>query len=353
MNILLIRLSSMGDIILTTPALKILKEKYPQAKVYYLVYEKFAEVIVHSKRLERVISFPKKRVIDFLKKGRFLKAFLLLNKFSQKLRSCKYDFIIDLHNTTDSALLSFWAKGKRRVGHKKQILNLGYHKRSDFSEENHLTKTHASVINLLFLRDAGLINHNIRLNNALVPELEIPRDNLVHADEFYQNNNLAQRHVIGINPCGSYGFKRWSESSFASLADDLLANKEADVLLFAGPGEEQIAKRIAAQMKQSAVVVSGLGLLDVLAIIRKLSLFITNDSGLMHAATSFAVPLVAIFGPTNYLKFAPLGSNSRTVCSPLSIHSKKLKGLKMKTPGELFPGVSENKIISAINSLNI
>lgn len=344
----------MGDIILTTPALRILKEKHPYAKVDYLVYEKYAEVIIHNKRLASVILFPKKDVITFLKKAKFIKAFLLFYKFFSQLRKRKYDIIIDLHNTTDSALLSLLAKGKSRVGHKKQILNLFFHKRSSFIEENNSTCIHASLINLLFLRDAGLINPEVaNLDNSLIPELEIQEANLDNAEKFYQNNNLSKRTVIGINPCGSYGFKRWSESGFASLADNLLFKKDVTVILFAGPGEDKVVKKVVQQMKKKVIVVSGFSLLDVIAIIRKLSLFVTNDSGLMHAATSFAIPLVAIFGPTNFLKFAPLGDNSRSVCSDARNYSEKLKLLKSKKPGELFKGISLKKIISAVNTFNI
>jgi len=354
MNLLLIRLSSMGDIVLTTPALKILQENYSDVKIDYLVYEKFSEILTMSKRIESLIVFPKKRLVGFLKRAKFIKSFLLLKRFFSKLRNIKYDFIIDLHNTTDSGLLSLLAKSKRRVGHKKQILNLCYYKRSNFEEKNESTKLHAYLINLLFLQDAGLINeHSNQVDNSIVPELQIPLENRRYADEFFASNDFLKGFVMGINPCGSYDFKRWSESGFASLADKLLAEKGGSLLLFAGPGEEAIVKRVMKKMKKPAVIVSGFKLLDVIAIISKLDLFVTNDSGLMHVATAFSVPLVAIFGPTNFLKFAPLGGNSRSVCSSAVAHSKRLRGLKKKTPGELFPGVSQNEILSAVNSLNI
>ncbi len=344
----------MGDIILTTPALKILKETYPQATIDYLVYEKFGNVIATNKQITKLIPFPKIKILSFLKRIRFIKLFLLLKQFFQELRKSKYDLIVDLHNTTDSSLLSLLAKGKRRVGHKKQLLNLWYHKRSKFCEKNELTKIHGSLINLFFLRDAGLIELKTDLvDNILIPNLELPLESLSFADSFYKKNNLLSGYVLGINPCASYDFKRWSEQGFATLADKLLLKIGGSLLLFAGPGEEAIVQRVVGQMKQPVIVVSGFGLVDVIAIISKLSLFVTNDSGLMHAATAFSVPLVALFGSTNFLKFAPLGLNSRSVCSRVALHHKKLKWLKKKTPGELFPGVGLNEIFSAVNSFNI
>ena len=139
------------------------------------------------------------------------------------------------------------------------------------------------------------------------------------ADEGIQTGALR----VGLNPSATFGpAKQWPEARFAALADWIAGRYGARIVIFGGPGDEALGRRIAGRMEQRAVNLAGrTDLAEAMALIEGLDLFITNDSGLMHVAAALDVPLIALFGSTNPVTTGPWGSRSRVVrtdvaCSP-------------------------------------
>jgi len=124
--------------------------------------------------------------------------------------------------------------------------------------------------------------------------------------------------TLGINPGATYGSaKRWYPKEFAKVANVL--GEKYDVIIFGGPGEEEIAKDIEKNLKISNYknLCGRLTIKELCEYIGGLDLFITNDSGPMHIAAAYKVPIVAIFGPTNYNETSPWSKNYKIVAKNL------------------------------------
>jgi len=124
--------------------------------------------------------------------------------------------------------------------------------------------------------------------------------------------------TLGINPGATYGSaKRWYPKEFAKVANVL--GEKYDVIIFGGPGEEEIAKDIEKNLKISNYknLCGRLTIKELCEYTRGLDLFITNDSGPMHIAAAYNVPIVAVFGPTNYNETSPWSKNYKIVTKDL------------------------------------
>lgn len=131
---------------------------------------------------------------------------------------------------------------------------------------------------------------------------------------------------IGLNPGAFFGgAKRWIPARFAALGDRLARRRGARVVLIGGADERPLARAVAAQMQVPAHVLAGETTLASLAgVLAHLRLLVTNDSGPMHLAAALGVPVVGVFGPTNWMETAPWGGHHRVVraqahCAPCGL----------------------------------
>jgi len=315
-RILLIRLSSLGDILLTTPAIRALKERYPDCRVDVAVYDRFAAALAHHPDVGRLLAVPKKKLKSCLKGWEFGTFLRTLAGFIADLRSTRYDYVIDLHNVTDSALVALLARGATKAGHKKQFLSLFFPVRSRFDIGFASSTMHAAEVNLRFLVDAGCLGEQ---DLPEKPRLEFhgPETARAEVDAYLQQQGLQGMPLAGINPCASYDFKRWSPEGFAAVADFLAETYGYTILLFGSPNERPIVQQVMGSMKNRAVDTSALSLFQAFELIGRLRLFVTNDSAPMHVAAALGTPLVALHGPINVKKFYPLADHVRSISKDL------------------------------------
>jgi len=132
---------------------------------------------------------------------------------------------------------------------------------------------------------------------------------------------------IGVNPGAAYGTaKRWLPERYAEVADRLAGELGGRVAVLGGPAERALAEDIAARLASPARVLAGeteLG--ELIGVLSQLRLLLTNDSGPMHLAAALGVPLVAIFGPTDWRETAPVGDRRRLVREPVECAPCKLR----------------------------
>jgi ADP-heptose:LPS heptosyltransferase len=147
------------------------------------------------------------------------------------------------------------------------------------------------------------------------PHLEffVPPEISGEVDCYLAGSGLDKGTLIGINPCASYDYKRWSARRFAAVADYLVDTCGARILLFGSPSERPVVQQVMAAMRHPATDTSHLSLYQAFELIRRLRLFVTNDSAPMHIAAALGTPLVALHGPINVKKFAPLTDVGRGI----------------------------------------
>ncbi len=156
-------------------------------------------------------------------------------------------------------------------------------------------------------------------------------------------------NAIGINPGATYGSaKRWYPEEFAKVANYL--GQFRDIIIFGGPGEEEIAKDIEKHLtiKNYKNLCGKLSIKELCEYIGGLDLFITNDSGPMHIAAAFNVPIIAIFGPTDYTETSPYSNNYKIITKNLECAPCKKRECPLKTH-ECMKSIKAQDVIKEIN----
>lgn len=312
MNIVVISLAGIGNTLLATPAIELLRKRSPEAQITLLVSDKvYGEVVEGSPYVDEILVFERKDIIKkLIEKLRFI----------LMLRKRRFDVSITgfPSNRMDYNLFAFLIGAKRRITHKYRV--------GRFSTLSFLQNVKVPAIygkhdveqNLGLLRPLG-INPLDGNGNLIMWVTDTDKE---HAREFLLKNNIAEDEiVIGMHP-GSGGqiAKRWAKEKFADLGDALCKKYSARVLLFGGPDEAALKQDIFTLMKNKPILVQGT-LKETAAVISRCNLFISNDSGLMHIATVMGVPTIAIFGPTDPQRTRPWGEKNTIVakempCSP-------------------------------------
>ncbi|MHC1752667.1 glycosyltransferase family 9 protein [Humidesulfovibrio sp.] len=306
----------LGDAVLTLPFIQALKARYPDAEIHFFVRAGLEKLFCAQRELTSVRPFAKRGSQKGLFAARALGNELALEGF---------DLWISPHASLRSAYLARCVGAPVRIGYQSPWYNwLAYthlvDRRFDQLEE----------IERLFQLGGPLGIFADKNTPAPLPRLDLPPEAIARADEIYAG--LPKGPRLGIHPGSTWPTKCWPKEHFADIARRALA-AGAVVLLFAGPGEEDLATHIATSANDDSGRLINLGgMLTIPALaacIARLDACLTNDSGPMHLAWAQNVPLAACFGPTvRALGFFPRGPNSRVLetqldCRPCGLHGHK------------------------------
>lgn len=311
MNILIVKLSAIGDVIHTLPSLAALRRLYPDAHITWVVEEAAANLVLHHPQLDRALIFPRKHWLTDFKNGRFASACRGIRSFVSQLQSRPYDLVIDFHGLFKSSIIVFLSKGRRKLGYDSwqelSKLFLNEEIQEDMSK-------HAVDRYLDFTRYLGA-----HLQSA---EFVLPLSDETQASikALMDHHRLEEKKFIAISPVALWDTKLWNDRKFARLADDI-GQKFNIPLVFTGHNKESLDK-ITSQMNTKAINIGGQTSLTELACLYKKALMvITTDSGPMHLAAATGTPVVALFGPTDPARTGPYGTGHIVVrtglpCSP-------------------------------------
>jgi len=315
MRVIVFCLSGMGNTVLFTPTLRALRKSYPKAHVTLLVAKAvFAEPVNGSGLVDEVLVFSGQSV--------FGKIGLLW-----KLRMAKYDYSVTAFpsNRWQHNLFSFLVGARIRITHSYQSARL---RTLSFLQNRKVPAVEGihdveQNLQLLGTFDSGAISADLDSQ----PFFHLAQGDKSFAEDFWAKHALKDKLVIGIHAgCDrKSSYKRWPESSFVELTRLVIDERDAWVLLFAGPDEEQHVEEIHRLFVGSDRVhlVKATPLKKVAALIARCDCFICNDSGLGHVAAAVGTRTIAIFGPTMYVRIAPYGEDTAVVrqdthCSPCS-----------------------------------
>lgn len=283
-RILIIKLRSIGDVIMATPVIENLRAAYPDAQIDFLTESPCYPIVKNHPALNEVIVFNRSHISSLW----WFAALRENLKFLKRLRAAKYDLVLDLFGNPRSALFTLATGAPIRAGFafrgRKYAYNKIFEPRGD--------QIHEVLFNLDALTGLGLPVRTTRLF------YEIDDLSAAFAESFWQENQLDNQTVVGINASGGWYTKRWPLASFASLADRLASRKQVKILLFWGPGEKRDAEEIAAKMQHEALLIPATDLGKLAALLAKIDLLVSNDSGPMHLAAAVNTPVVGIYGPT-------------------------------------------------------
>ncbi len=298
----------LGDAVLTTPALGALRAGCPHARIAFAAKPLVAELFRHHPDVDDVVVYDKD--------GRHAGALGML-RMAGALRRLRFDAAVLFQNAFDAALLTFLAGIRERMGYATDGRSLLLSRPVPVTDE--VRSLHHAEYYLSLLRELG------------IPRPPVPRLSLRVTDEEIASmrSRLASlgvpegKKVVGINPGATYGSaKRWYPERFAEVADTLSEKWDAAVVLMGSASEMPLSAEIEAAMRRKPVNLAGRTTVrELMALLASCSFLVTNDSGPMHIGAAFGVPIVAIFGPTDWNKTSPWTDKARVVrvdvdCSP-------------------------------------
>lgn len=281
-RILVIKLSALGDVILIIPSLRAIRRKYPTAWISVLVGSKSRNIIRNCPYVDDVI------VYDQTKKNR-LDALL---KMSKILAKEDFDTVIDLQNNRASHFLSYFSGARVRAGHDNHKWSFFLNKKAKDIELSLAPLEHQFQV----LKLAGVEILDKKL------ELWTQKEEEESVQNFFQSEWVAPSQVlVGINPGSSLRWptKQWPIENFARLCDEL-AKRNIRVVITGSKEDEETTSALIALTKNKPInAVGKTTITELVALIKRCQVFISSDSAPMHIASSLAVPLLAIFGPTD------------------------------------------------------
>lgn len=302
MRILVIRLSSIGDVLLTTPVLRAWKKKYPDSTLDFLVLEQFQSVLKDCPYIDHLYVFQKKKHDGFWN----------ILQFAKTLAANQYDYVFDLHNKFRSQLLR-WSLGspyfvyQKRKWWKSILVNLGL---ISYQVDDTIIKNYFGAFQKFSLDYEGEL-------------LYFPvKKELAEAFQEYAGYPV-------LAPGASKNTKKWPWESFAKLAEILYEKYGKRSILIGGKEDEEVCQWILEKSGGKAISLAGrLSLQESGALLSKAAFLVTNDSGPFHIGRSVSCPSFVIFGPTSPGMFE-LGERdtlvyASTPCSPCSLHGDKV-----------------------------
>jgi len=316
-KILIANIFGIGDVLFTTPLIANIKAHNPQVQIGYICNRRTESLLANHPKINRVFVYERDEFNRLYKesKFRFLKK---TQEFLSDVKKEQYDMLIDI---SLSGFIGFFASVigiKRRIG-------FDYKQRGRFLTERIVLKGYENkhvveyYLDLLELIDVPIKHKQL--------ELFIDDHHRNWADEFLRANHLNERDVlIGVVPGGgaSWGkdanFKRWPAAKYAKLADKLIENTHAKIILMGDSREEELCRSVEKLMTQDAVMACGQTTIhQFAALAQRCRLMIVNDGGPLHIAVAAQARTVSIFGPVDERVYGPYPSqNHRIVARPLA-----------------------------------
>ena len=277
-NILVISLSNIGDVILTFPVIDVLKRDFPSAPLSVVVGPKAKRLLEDNPHIKEVLIFDKRQ-------GPFAQLRWIL-----KLRQEKFDLVVDLRNTAIPFLVSSKYRTLLAIGEQKNI---------------HMKEKHLSRLKVI---------HDFGDEPIERFALFINREEAVYIENLLKPHVGAEEKFIVVGPGAANHLKRWRSDSFAEVCDELIKRYKIKIVLVGDKNDEQTVRAVVKEMKNKPLDLCGkTDLKQLAALLKSAVLVIANDSGIMHMASYLNVPTIAIFGPTNPIKYGPWGKNSHLV----------------------------------------
>ena len=306
-RILVIRLSSLGDILLTTPILRVLREHCPAARIDFLTKAAYQDVLRANPCVDRLLLLEPQQG---------------LGETLQRLRQTRYDVAVDLQRTLRSCLLYHGLLAQHKLAYTKRtirralLVHLGWNTLQAMLPVPELY--------MAPLRCLGM--------TAPLPPLEMHLTaESREAMQAYLQQKLPEslmRPLLAVAPGARWSTKRWPVERFAAVAQTLVQAQQAVVVVLGSAEDTPLAQELCQRLSAPVLNSTGkLSLMHTAALLQQCHLLLSNDSGLMHMATALRVPVVAIFGPTvQEFGFYPFKASAQVVSTTLACRPCSTKG---------------------------
>jgi heptosyltransferase-1 len=301
-NILVIDFGQLGDVVLSLPALRAVRERFPAARITVAVGAPGAAVVELSGYADATMVVDRTGLRD----GPIPLSILRIARFVKEVRRAQFDFVIDLHSLSETNLLGFLSGAgqrlyARRPGRSLDFLS-NFHTRPPVEDRNkHAVDRYLDVLVPLGIRDAPRAP---RLRTR--PAEDAAVEQMLKREKAHMGAPL-----VGMFPGAGHPERRWSIARFAELADKFVRNDGVRVAVFVGPEERALAREIRAAFPRSTLIFDRLTIPQLASALARLAVFIANDTGPMHVAAAVGTSTVVLLDRRAPRGYVPLGEHHR------------------------------------------
>jgi ADP-heptose:LPS heptosyltransferase len=307
-NILVIDFGQLGDVVMSLPALRAIRERYPDARITVLVGRPGAQIIDMSSYADAAIEVDRVQLRDGFKPLSVVRIFQVVKDVRQR----KFDFVIDLHSFSETNLLGFFSGASKRLFSRRPGRSLDF--LANFSPkppvdkndpEQHLIDRYLDVLVPLGIKD-----------QPRVPRL------LTRAEDDRAVDVLLRKAkaetgtpLVGLFPGAGHPGRCWPLEQFAELADFLIRNDGVRPVIFVGPEERHLVQRMRVLFPSTCVVLEKLTIPQLAAAQARLAVFVSNDTGPVHIAAAVGTPIVVMIDLPRPHAYVPTGASQRLIFS--------------------------------------
>jgi lipopolysaccharide heptosyltransferase II len=299
-NVLAVRFSSIGDVLLTTPLLRVLRRRYPHARISVLTRPAYAPLLSHNPHVNHVLEAAPGRP---------------LRDLARQLRAQRYTHLLDLHDSIRSRLLRALVPGAWSTYPKHRLARamLIYTKRDYYRDSRPVPERYFDAA-----RSLGLVP------DGEPPDFFLAAEAQVETEAWLARAAARPGRLIALAPGAAHATKRWPVEHWRALTRQLL-EQDFSIVIVGGAEDARLADSIANGDQGRLLNAAGrFGLQGTGALLRRAAILVSNDTGVMHMAAAVGTPVVALFGPTvRPFGFFPYTSRAEVIelglgCRPCS-----------------------------------
>jgi len=335
-NILIVKLSAIGDVIHALPVVHVLRKQYPQARITWVVEKPAYDLLTNNPDIDEIIIFDKPKFKSF--------AGLVTNgyKFSRQLKAHNFDLAIDLQGLFKSAALAYLSGASQRLVYCNARELSGTISQPICGEHQH---GHVIDRYLDVARHLGCKVDQVQFPiHITASEAQTAQSIANHAGLRVENS------YVVLAPGTNWPTKCWPTTHFAKLADRLYDSNIIPVII-GGPHDQRLAQEIMANTTIPPIDLTGKTSMKQLAyMIKKAQVFVGGDTGPMHLAVAVGTKVVAMFGPTDPVRNGPYGEKHSVLTAP-----RLCKGCWKRTcPKEeqCLDNIDADTVYRAVKSVN-
>lgn len=303
-NILIIDFGQLGDVVMSLPALRAVRERFPGARITVAVGKSGAAIVNLSGYANSVIAVDRVALRDGAKLVSLARIFRLV----VHVRKQEFDFVIDLHSLAETNLLGFFSGAPHRLYSRRRGRSLDY--LSNFKpsppeegDQDHLIDRYLDV-----LKPLGIESPSRRPWLKTSPEGDSLVETLLKKEKA-QSGSL----LVGLFPGAGHESRRWPLERFAELADFLMRNDRVRMLVFAGPEESHLIPQMQKVFPPDTIFLHQLSIPHLASAQARLTLFISNDTGPAHVAAAVGTSVIVIMDRPTPHTYILVGDQHRVI----------------------------------------
>lgn len=307
-NILVIDFGQLGDVVMSLPALRAIREKFPYAKITVAVGKPGKELLSLAGFADEILEVDRVSLRD----GPTLVSIGRIARFVAQVRKQKFDFVIDLHSYYETNILGFLSGASHRLYSRRENRSLDF--LGNFKPQPARERTTAHLVDryLDLLKPLGIQDPArtpvLRTSNAG----DLAVEALLKKEKAHSGELLA-----GIFPGAGNASRLWPLEKFADVADHLIRNDRVRVIVFAGPEERELVPRMRSVFPARTIFFDRLTIPQLASAQARLTLFISNDTGPAHIAAAVGTPVVVVMDRPEPNSYMPIGEQNRFIGGPL------------------------------------